>query len=116
MMFSVSTPPPQHMQCMEVWGGSQLTAQAVELGGIDTWVYSKPFRLSERLAVYPRVDAAKFNSLRGELAATPDFHALHMLRRRCTHTEHHTTTGAAGDTSAGPRRRGITQRDLRGWG
>jgi len=46
-MLSVSTQPPQHMQCMEVWGGSQLTAQAVELGGIDTWVYSKPFGQSE---------------------------------------------------------------------
>jgi sigma-B regulation protein RsbU (phosphoserine phosphatase) len=32
----------QHMQCMEVWGGSQLTAQAVEFGGLDAWVYSKP--------------------------------------------------------------------------
>jgi serine phosphatase RsbU (regulator of sigma subunit) len=28
---------------MEVWGGSQLTAQAVEFGGLDAWVYSKPF-------------------------------------------------------------------------
>ncbi len=34
---------PQHMQCMEVWGGSQFTAQAVEFGGLDTWVYSKPY-------------------------------------------------------------------------
>src|SRR5580704_856617 len=34
---------PRHMQCMEVWGGSQLTAQAVEFGGLDTWVYSKPY-------------------------------------------------------------------------
>jgi phosphoserine phosphatase RsbU/P len=32
---------------MEVWGGSQLTARAVELGGLDTWVYSKPFGQSE---------------------------------------------------------------------
>src|SRR5271154_3824745 len=30
------------MQCMEVWGGSQLTEQSVEFGGLDTWVYSKP--------------------------------------------------------------------------
>jgi sigma-B regulation protein RsbU (phosphoserine phosphatase) len=35
--------PPQHMQCMEVWGGSQLTSRAVEFGGLDAWVYSKPF-------------------------------------------------------------------------
>ena len=31
------------MQCMEVWGGSQLTSGGVELGGLDVWVYSKPF-------------------------------------------------------------------------
>jgi serine phosphatase RsbU (regulator of sigma subunit) len=35
--------PAQHMQCMEVWGGSQLTSQCVEFGGLDTWVYSKPY-------------------------------------------------------------------------
>jgi sigma-B regulation protein RsbU (phosphoserine phosphatase) len=34
--------PRQQMQCMEVWGGSQLTEQSVEFGGLDTWVYSKP--------------------------------------------------------------------------
>jgi len=33
---------PQQMQCMEVWGGSRLTAQGVEFGGLDAWVYSKP--------------------------------------------------------------------------
>ncbi len=31
------------MQCMEVWGGSQLTAQTVAFGGLDAWVYSKPY-------------------------------------------------------------------------
>ncbi len=35
--------PQQHMQCMEVWGGSQLTSRSVEFGGLDAWVYSKPF-------------------------------------------------------------------------
>jgi sigma-B regulation protein RsbU (phosphoserine phosphatase) len=35
--------PPQQMQCMEVWGGSQLTAQGVTFGGLDAWVYSKPY-------------------------------------------------------------------------
>ncbi len=35
--------PAQHMQCMEVWGGSQLTSRGVEFGGLDAWVYSKPF-------------------------------------------------------------------------
>lgn len=33
----------QYMQCMEVWGGSQMIARAVKLGGLDAWVYSKPF-------------------------------------------------------------------------
>ena len=28
---------------MEVWGGSQLTAAGVEFGGLDAWVYSKPY-------------------------------------------------------------------------
>jgi sigma-B regulation protein RsbU (phosphoserine phosphatase) len=47
MMSSVSAQPTQHMQCMEVWGGSQLTARGVEFGGLDTWVYSKPYGQSE---------------------------------------------------------------------
>ena len=34
---------PEHMQCMEVWGGSQLTDRGVEFGGLDAWVYSKPY-------------------------------------------------------------------------
>jgi phosphoserine phosphatase RsbU/P len=36
------------MQCMEVWGGSQLTARTVELGGLDAWVYSKPHQQAQR--------------------------------------------------------------------
>src|ERR1700691_1705413 len=36
-------PSTQHMQCMEVWGGSQLTSRGVEFGGLDAWVYSKPY-------------------------------------------------------------------------
>jgi len=28
---------------MEVWGGSQLTERGVEFGGLDAWVYSKPY-------------------------------------------------------------------------
>src|SRR5271169_1280341 len=31
------------MQCMEVWGGSQLTTRGVAFGGLDAWVYSKPY-------------------------------------------------------------------------
>ena len=33
---------------MEVWGGSQLTAQGVEFGGLDAWVYSKPHGQAQR--------------------------------------------------------------------
>jgi serine phosphatase RsbU (regulator of sigma subunit) len=36
------------MQCMEVWGGSQLTSQGVVFGGLDAWVYSKPFGNAQR--------------------------------------------------------------------
>jgi serine phosphatase RsbU (regulator of sigma subunit) len=28
---------------MEVWSGSQLTESSVEFGGLDAWIYSKPF-------------------------------------------------------------------------
>ena len=35
--------PAQHMQCMEVWGGSQPADRGVEFSGLDAWVYSKPF-------------------------------------------------------------------------
>src|ERR1700690_902914 len=36
------------MQCMEVWGGSQLTSRGVEMGGLDVWVYSKPHGEAQR--------------------------------------------------------------------
>ena len=38
----------QHMTCMEVWGDSQLTASCIEMGGLDAWVYSKPFGEAQR--------------------------------------------------------------------
>src|ERR1700687_5289246 len=44
----VSSQPAQHMQCMEVWGGSQLTSRGVEMGGLNVWVYSKPFGEAQR--------------------------------------------------------------------
>jgi len=34
--------PMEQMKCMEVCGGSQLTAHGVIIGGLDVWVYSKP--------------------------------------------------------------------------
>ena len=40
---AASNKPAQQMTCMEVWGGSQLTTRRVEMGGLDAWVYSKPF-------------------------------------------------------------------------
>jgi hypothetical protein len=43
-----SNKQPQQMTCMEVWGGSQLTTRAVAMGGLDAWVYSKPFGDAER--------------------------------------------------------------------
>jgi serine phosphatase RsbU (regulator of sigma subunit) len=43
----VSELPPQQMQCMEVWSGSQLTARGTAFGGLDAWVYSKPFQQAE---------------------------------------------------------------------
>jgi serine phosphatase RsbU (regulator of sigma subunit) len=30
------------MDCMEVWGGSQLADRAVQFSGLEAWVYSKP--------------------------------------------------------------------------
>jgi sigma-B regulation protein RsbU (phosphoserine phosphatase) len=33
---------------MEVWGGSQLTSNTVELGGLEAWVYSKPYGQAQR--------------------------------------------------------------------
>jgi sigma-B regulation protein RsbU (phosphoserine phosphatase) len=38
---------PQYMTCMEVWGGSQLTTRAVQMGGLDAWVYCKPYGNAE---------------------------------------------------------------------
>src|SRR5580704_1527249 len=39
----MSDAPAQRMQCMEVWSGSQLTTRGVAFGGLDAWVYSKPY-------------------------------------------------------------------------
>jgi len=45
---AASNKPAQQMTCMEVWGGSQLTTRRVEMGGLDAWVYSKPFGEAQR--------------------------------------------------------------------
>jgi serine phosphatase RsbU (regulator of sigma subunit) len=44
---AVSEQPSQQMQCMEVWSGSQLTARGVAFGGLDAWVYSKPYQQAQ---------------------------------------------------------------------
>jgi phosphoserine phosphatase RsbU/P len=33
----------EHLQCMEIWGGSTSVDRAVEMAGLDAWVYSKPY-------------------------------------------------------------------------
>jgi phosphoserine phosphatase RsbU/P len=38
----------EFMQCMEVWGGSKVIAQSVRMGGLDAWVYSKPYGDADR--------------------------------------------------------------------
>lgn len=43
-----TSPATPYMQCMEVWGGSQLATRSVEMGGLDAWVYSKPFGQAQR--------------------------------------------------------------------
>jgi sigma-B regulation protein RsbU (phosphoserine phosphatase) len=41
-MLPLNGSPAEHMECLEVCGGSQLTARGVVIGGLDAWVYSKP--------------------------------------------------------------------------
>ena len=33
----------EHMRCMEVYGGSQLTERAVTFGGLNSWLFSRPY-------------------------------------------------------------------------
>ena len=40
--------PAEHMKCLEVCGGSQLTTRGLVIGGIDAWVYSRPYGQSPR--------------------------------------------------------------------
>ena len=40
--------PAEQMKCLEVCGGSQLTAQGLVIGGLDAWVYSRPYGHSPR--------------------------------------------------------------------
>src|SRR5712664_3890320 len=45
---AASNKPAQQMTSIEVWGGSELTTRRVEMGGLDAWVYSKPFGEAQR--------------------------------------------------------------------
>lgn len=40
--------PAEHMKCLEVCGGSQLTARGLVIGGLDAWVYSRPYGQAPR--------------------------------------------------------------------
>src|SRR3954464_6774983 len=33
----------EFMQCMEVWGGSEIVDKHVAISGLDAWVYCKPY-------------------------------------------------------------------------
>jgi sigma-B regulation protein RsbU (phosphoserine phosphatase) len=44
----MSSAPSQVMQCMEVWGGNRPMNSGVEIGGLDAWVYSQPYKGDER--------------------------------------------------------------------
>lgn len=47
-MLPVNGSPAEHMECIEVCGGSQLTARGIVIGGLDSWVYSKPHGQAKR--------------------------------------------------------------------
>ena len=47
-MHAVTDQTTKHMTCMEVWGDSQLTERGIEMGGLEAWVYSKPFGQAQR--------------------------------------------------------------------
>lgn len=36
-------PQPEHMQCMEVWGGNTAVNRWFEMPGLTAWVYSQPY-------------------------------------------------------------------------
>ncbi len=39
-------PHPEHMQCMEVWGGNTAVNKWFEMPGLSTWVFSRPHGMS----------------------------------------------------------------------
>ena len=45
-MPAADADPPEQMECMEVWGGTEPIARQVRMSGLDAWVYSRPFAAS----------------------------------------------------------------------
>jgi len=43
-----SRQPGQTMGCMDVWSGSHFTHRGVEFGGLDAWLFSKPYAQARR--------------------------------------------------------------------
>lgn len=44
----MSEPASPNMLCMEVWGGNNPVSSSVELGGLEAWVFSKPYAEAQR--------------------------------------------------------------------
>src|ERR1700755_2617984 len=40
----MASAPPRMMQCMEVWGGNAAIEHAVQMAGLDAWVFSRPYQ------------------------------------------------------------------------
>lgn len=36
-------PDKHQLQCMEIWGGNHFAESCINLGGLDAWVYSRPY-------------------------------------------------------------------------
>ena len=81
---SMADSPKQHMQCMEVWGGSQVTSSGVELAGLDVWVYSKPFGEAQRGGDVYYVSSCASGRISRLLLADVSGHGNPWLPRRPT--------------------------------
>ena len=80
---SMTDSPVQHMQCMEVWGGSQLASSGVELGGLDLWVYSKPYGEAPRGGDVYYVSSCATGRISRMLLADVSGHGSHPRRPTC---------------------------------
>ncbi len=91
--------------------GQQQTADAAggAAGGIVN--IAAGMCLAVWLAINPSVEAAEFHAARRELASTPDFHALHVLRRLVGHRFHSMRSMLKARMSK-DNSNGFTRRDL----